>query len=123
MSQIKAKDTKIEVKLRKLLWNCGYRGYRIHSKKIIGNPDIFFPNQKYAIFIDGCFWHRCPKCYIKPKTNSFFWKNKIQSNVERDKKVNKELKKSGIQVLRIWEHEMKQTPEKCLEKIITNINK
>lgn len=121
MSQIKGKDTKAEVKLRKQLWDLGLRGYRLHGRKITGNPDIYFPTQKLAIFIDGCFWHRCPKCYIKPKTNSSFWKNKIQSNVDRDKRVDKEIRRNGIRSLRIWEHEMKKAPEACIIKVVNHL--
>lgn len=122
MSQIKAKDTKAEVILRSLLWKKGFRGYRIHARKITGNPDIYFPGNKLAVFIDGCFWHKCPKCFVKPKNNSHFWENKIQSNVARDKKVNNKLRKEGIKVLRFWEHEMEKRPASCLYKVISNLH-
>ena len=79
-------------------------GFSYQPKGIIGKPD--FANKKYkiAIFIDGCFWHRCPKHYIKPKTNIIFWKDKIRKNVKRDGAITKKLEKEGWKVIRIWEH-------------------
>lgn len=103
MSKIRSKNTKIEVKFRKLLWNNGYRNYRVKNK-IKGKPDMYFPAKKIAVFIDGCFWHKCPKCYVEPKSNRKYWVPKIERNVTRDKKINKELKKQKIKVFRIWEH-------------------
>ena len=116
MSQIKGKNTKPEIRLRKELLSKGLKGYRIH-KNITGKPDIIFPKQKIAIFIDGCFWHRCPVCYKEPKTNSKFWSEKIESNKLRDKKINVQLKKKGWRVLRFWEHEIKKDVSGCADKI------
>lgn len=107
MSRIRSKNTTIEIKFRKLLWNKGYRAYRIKNK-IIGKPDVYFPTKKIAVFIDGCFWHKCPKCYIESKSNKKYWVPKIKRNVERDRKINSELKKQKIKVTRIWEHEIKK---------------
>jgi DNA mismatch endonuclease (patch repair protein) len=115
MSRIRAKDTQPEVILRKALSSAGLKGYRLHYK-LIGKPDIVFPKRRIAIFIDGCFWHRCPKCFIKPGTNKSFWKKKIDSNVKRDKTVNAELKSKGWKVLRIWEHELRK--EKIIKRRI-----
>lgn len=120
MSQIKSKHTKAELALRKALSSRGIRGYRLHSK-IIGKPDIVFTNKKVAIFIDGCFWHKCPRCFIKPQTRKEFWNKKIEGNVQRDKIINVELKKGGWKVLRFWEHEVKKDLEKCIKKIINAI--
>jgi DNA mismatch endonuclease (patch repair protein) len=118
MSQIRGKNTRPEVKLRKLLWSAGIRGYRIHYN-LTGKPDIVFTKKKIAIFIDGCFWHKCPVCFQEPETRKEFWMKKIQSNIERDKKVNERLKSDGWMVIRIWEHEIKKEPEKAVNKIIT----
>lgn len=84
MSQIRGKNTKPEVILRKALWSMGYR-YRIKNK-LPGKPDLIYPSLKVAIFVDGCFWHKCPKHFQPPKTRQIFWENKINANVERDKK-------------------------------------
>ncbi|GAG33124.1 unnamed protein product, partial [marine sediment metagenome] len=91
MSQIRGKNTKPEVKLRKYLFSKGIRGYRLYYK-LLGKPDLVFTKQKIVVFVDGCFWHKCPKCFIQPENNKEFWKKKIKGNVERDKKVNKLLK-------------------------------
>jgi DNA mismatch endonuclease (patch repair protein) len=116
MSRIKGKNTGPEVKLRKLLYFNGIRGYRLHHN-LPGKPDIVFVKKKIAIFIDGCFWHKCPICFQEPETRKEFWMKKIQSNIDRDKKVNKQLKSDGWVVIRIWEHEIKKNPEKYIEII------
>jgi len=86
MSSNKAKDTKPELIFRQALWAQGIRGYRLHWKKVLGRPDISFPQRRVAIFINGCFWHRCPNCKLPlPKSNTVFWKEKFDKNIERDK--------------------------------------
>lgn len=73
MSANKAKNSKPEVQLRKYLWNNGLKGYRLHHKKSPGRPDIAYISKKLAIFVNGCYWHRCPKCnYTLPKNNRIF---------------------------------------------------
>lgn len=121
MSKIRGKNTKPEVKLRKMLWSEGIRGYRIHYK-LPGKPDIVFIKKKIAIFIDGCFWHKCPVCFQEPETKKEFWMKKISSNVERDIKVNLQLQKDGWTVIRFWEHEVRKNPEQILSKIIDLLN-
>lgn len=115
MSRIRSKDTKQEIKLRKALWNKGFR-YRLKSS-LPGKPDIVFPSRKAVIFIDGCFWHMCPKCYVAPKSNKKYWLPKLKKNVERDKKNKKLLRKMGWKVMRVWEHEVKKDMEKTLRKL------
>ena len=116
MSQIGSKSTKIEIAFRKLLWNKGYRNYRLHPKKIFGKPDLFFPKKRLAVFIDGCFWHKCPKCFIGPKSNKKYWNPKIKRNVERGKEISKKLRKDKIKVIRFWEHEVKKDIVRCYNK-------
>jgi len=120
MSKIKSKNTKYEIILRKKLWAEGIRNYRLH-KKLPGTPDITFTNSKLVIFVDGCFWHKCPKCFKKPSTNINFWNKKINSNVERDKKVNRILKENGWKVLRFWEHDIKKDVNRCIRTIKSNL--
>jgi len=120
MSRIKGKNTKPELLLRKLLFRKGVRGYRIHYR-LVGKPDLVFPSKKVVVFIDGCFWHKCPKCFIEPETRKEFWINKIEGNVKRDKEVNKILKKEGWKVLRFWEHEIKTKPDKIVSRIIKEL--
>lgn len=118
MSQIKGRDTSHEIQFRKLLWNNGLRGYRVHKLGIEGKPDIYFPKKRIAIFIDGCFWHKCPNCFVKPKSNMAFWEKKIGQNVQRDRKVNATLKGENIRILRFWEHEIRSDPNKALKSIM-----
>jgi DNA mismatch endonuclease (patch repair protein) len=116
MSRIRAKNTGPEIKLRKLLYAQGIRGYRIHYN-LQGKPDIVFTKKKIAIFIDGCFWHKCPICFQEPETSKEFWMKKIQSNIDRDKKVNEQLKEDGWTVMRFWEHEVRKNPDEIVKKI------
>jgi DNA mismatch endonuclease (patch repair protein) len=78
-----------------------------------------FTRKKIAVFIDGCFWHKCPVCFQEPETRKEFWMKKIRSNIERDEKVDKQLTNDGWTVIRIWEHEIKKEPEKVVKKIIS----
>ncbi|WAC05334.1 MAG: very short patch repair endonuclease [Methanoregula sp.] len=117
MSNIHSKNTLPELQLRKLLWSKGFRGYRIHNKNLPGKPDIIFSSKKVAIFIDGCFWHGCPDCYVKPKSNKKYWLPKIQQNIERDLKNKKSLESMGWFVIRIWEHELKIDAQSVFKKI------
>ncbi|WP_037991797.1 very short patch repair endonuclease [Teredinibacter turnerae] len=115
MSQIRGKNTKPEVILRKALWSMGHR-YRIKNK-LPGKPDLVYPSLKVVIFVDGCFWHKCPKHYQPPKTHQIFWENKINANVERDKKNDMLLTTKGWIIVRIWEHEIKESLYDCTQKI------
>lgn len=100
----RAKDTKPEKVLRKSLWACGLRGYRLHSKDVPGRPDIAFTRRKLAIFVHGCFWHRCPHCKLKlPKNNRAFWIKKFRRNRARDQRKARQLTREGWRVFQIWE--------------------
>jgi len=113
MSKVKSKETKLELCFKKLL-----KGYRFHYQpKIFGKPDFALKKLKIVIFIDSCFWHKCPKHFKKPNSNIFYWKLKINRNVERAKEVNKQLKKDGWKVIRFWEHDILKIPAKCVNKI------
>lgn len=116
MSSIRGKNTKPELVIRKILWKNGCR-YRIHDKKIVGKPDIVFKEKKLVVFIDGCFWHACPSCYVEPKTNITFWKNKIKQNKIRRKLVKIEIKKIKWNILEFWEHEIKENPFRIYQTI------
>ena len=116
MSKVKGKNTRLEVLVRKLMWQRGFR-YKI-GHGLIGKPDMVFPSCNVAVFIDGCFWHSCPKHYQIPQTNRKFWRTKIAKNKKRDNKINIQLKKEGWKIIRIWEHDIKKDPEKTVNKII-----
>ena len=116
MSSIRAKDTKPEMIIRKILWAKGKR-YRLHDRSVFGTPDICSKSGKVAVFIDGCFWHGCARCYQQPKTNAKFWKKKILDNKSRRKLVITRLREEGWKTMEIWEHEIKSRPHVAANKI------
>jgi DNA mismatch endonuclease (patch repair protein) len=120
MAQIKSKNTVPEIIIRKLLYHSGVRGYRVHYS-LPGKPDIVFVRKKIAIFIDGCFWHKCPQCFVEPETRKEFWLKKINSNVNRDKRVSHQLKSKGWTVKRIWEHQIYDNPDGILADILETL--
>ena len=122
MSRIKGKNTQPEIKLRKALFKNGCRGFRV-SSKITGKPDIVFTKKKIVVFIDGCYWHKCTKCFIKPKTKTKWWMKKINRNVTHDNEVDTQLKSYGWKVLRFWEHDINKSIDKVLNKMITQLKK
>lgn len=124
MSKIRSKDTKPERILRSYLWKCGIR-YRIHNKTIVGNPDIVIKKYKIAIFVDGEFWHGFNWNQKKEriKSNREYWIKKIEGNISRDTRNNRQLKEEGWQVFRFWEKEILTNLTKCAELIISEINK
>jgi DNA mismatch endonuclease (patch repair protein) len=110
MQAVKSKGTKLEKRLFALLAGMGIRGWKKNVGNIAGKPDVAFPDQKIAIFVDGCFWHGCPYCRRKlPKTNRKYWKRKIEHNVELAKSYNEQLMGEGWSVIRIWEHDALDT--------------
>ena len=110
MSQIKGKNTKPEMLVRKFLHAHGFR-YRLHVKDLPGKPDIVLPKYKTVIFIHGCFWHKHENCkyFVVPKTRTEWWMNKINGNVDNDNKAIGLLNNQGWKVITIWECELKPT--------------
>ena len=108
MSLIRAKDTKPEMRVRKLIHSLGYR-YRLHVRELPGRPDLVFQRRRKVIFVHGCFWHQhnCPKGNRLPKTRTVFWSRKLVGNKKRDTVVKRQLRKDGWSVLVIWECETK----------------
>ena len=103
MSAVRSRGNRTtEVALGRLLCSAGLRGYRKHWK-VEGHPDFAWPGLKIAVFVDGCFWHGCPRCNEFPKTNAAFWAAKIETNRRRDRRVNARLRRGGWIVLRIRE--------------------
>ena len=109
MARVKSKNTKPEFFLRKLLWHKGFR-YRLNYKELPGSPDLYIPKYRVAIFVNGCFWHMHENCKYSsiPKSNYEFWKNKLEGNVERDKKNYAQLESMGIKVIVVWGCEIKE---------------
>ncbi|MGA3238633.1 MAG: very short patch repair endonuclease [Bryobacteraceae bacterium] len=94
-------NTTTELPLSKLLWEAGMRGYRKHWP-VAGRPDFAWPGRKVAVFVDGCFWHGCA-CKYLPRTNTEFWRNKIEANKRRDRSVVRSLRRDGWTVIRVKE--------------------
>ena len=108
MSQVKGKNTKPEMLVRKFLHANGFR-YKLHDKSLPGKPDIVLPKYKTIIEVQGCFWHAHKNCkYFKlPQTNIEFWKEKISKNINRDKENHKKIETLGWNLIVIWECELK----------------
>lgn len=118
MSANVPKDTKPELLLRKSLREIGVSGYRLHWKKASGRPDIAYPGRKIAVFVNGCFWHRCPHCNLPiPKSNTEFWLKKFKRNKERDAEKIHNLEEDGWKVIVLWECEIKKDASSCAKRI------
>ena len=123
MSQIRSKDTKPEMIVRKFLHANGFR-YRLHAKNLPGKPDIVLPKYKTLIFVHGCFWHGHKDCkyFVTPKTNTDFWLNKINGNKSHDVLVIKALKKEEWNVIVVWECEVRKgNIDKSLSALVNTI--
>ncbi|RMB07975.1 very short patch repair endonuclease [Eilatimonas milleporae] len=119
MGRIKAKDTKPEMTVRRLVHGLGYR-YRLHRRDLPGNPDLVFTSRRKVIFVHGCFWHRHPDKDCKlarlPKTRLDFWLPKLEANRERDIKKQKQLRDLGWRFMIIWECQLNN-----LDDLLINI--
>lgn len=125
MAKVKNKNTKPELLVRSLLHRMGYR-FRIHRKDIPGKPDITLPKYKAVIFVHGCFWHGhegCPNAK-RPQSNLEFWDEKLNENIDRDKKTICELERMGWRVLVIWTCEINDvdTLSQRIENFMKNQN-
>ena len=118
MSRIRGKNTGIELVVRKRLWALGFRGYRTHSPKVLGSPDITFRKKKVTIFLDGDFWHGYNLTRLGKKVPKKYWLPKIRRNMLRDKASARKLRKAGWKVLRFWEHDIKKKPKIILKRIM-----
>lgn len=117
MTNIRSTNTRIEKDVTKALWNLGYR-FRKNVKTLPGKPDIAIQKYKIVIFLDSCFWHKCPEHFKKTKSNLEYWEPKIKRNIERDAEINQYYKDNYWHILRIWEHEIKKTNfQNTIEKI------
>lgn len=126
MAKVHSANTTPEIYVRKLLHGMGYR-FRIHVQNLPGKPDIVLPKYKSVIFVNGCFWHGCPRCkhaQIRPNSNSDYWNKKLDRNIERDKENINKLHELGWNVLVIWECETKRkNRDYLIEKICTFLGK
>jgi DNA mismatch endonuclease (patch repair protein) len=103
MARVRSRDNaSTEIRTVELLRATEITGWRRHSR-IFGKPDFIFQKAKIALFVDGCFWHGCPRCKRVPTSSEAFWRAKIQRNIQRDKKVSRQLRKEGWKVIRVRE--------------------
>lgn len=113
MRAVKGKGTKLERRVFAMLAGMSLKGWRKNADYIIGKPDIIFPHEQVAIFVDGCFWHGCPHCQRKlPQTNREYWQQKINRNIELAEQNNQKLANDGWRVIRVWEHELNSSSER-----------
>ncbi len=111
MATIRSKGNKAtELRVVAMFRTHGISGWR-RGSTLPGRPDFVLRAVRLAVFVDGCFWHGCPKHGTKPRTNAAFWRRKIATNKARDRRVNRELRGMGWRVLRIWEHELARKNE------------
>ena len=125
MSNIRSKNTKPEILVRKYLFSQGIR-FRVNVKKLPGTPDIVLRRYRTVIFVNGCFWHGHEGCkyYVLPKTNTEFWKEKIERNKERDLKERMQLRNMGWHVILLWECQLKsKVREQNLKGLVYTLNK
>jgi len=117
MSKVRSRGNKAtEIALAILFRRNRITGWRRHQN-VFGKPDFLFRRNRLALFVDGCFWHGCPRCYRRPKSNRKFWDAKIARNRERDRHVSRELRRLGWRVIRIWEHELARRGDACVRRI------
>jgi len=123
MARIRAKNTKPEFLVRRIVHALGYR-FRLHRRDLPGTPDLVFPRLKKIIFVHGCFWHQHAGCQFayKPKSNSTFWRKKFSENIARDERAICELQELGWNVLVVWECRTRE-PATLLRKLRTFLQK
>ena len=121
MSRIRGKDTGPERTLRSMLHREGFR-YRLHAAGIPGRPDLVFPTRRLVVFVDGCFWHACPRHFSMPATNRRFWERKIARNVARRSEVMTELRTAGWRVHTVWECRLREKPRLELRRIVRKLS-
>ena len=122
MKANKRKDTKPELIVRRALREAGFPGYRLQWK-VPGRPDICYPGRKVAIFVNGCFWHRCPHCNLPlPEHNRAFWQEKFERNVERDRRDTEALEAMGWTVITVWECEVKRNLDGTIDRIVSALD-
>ena len=109
MAKVRSKGNRsTELKAVSTLKASGIEGWVQHPSGVLGRPDIYFPEERLAVFVDGCFWHACPRCGRIPKTHVEFWSTKIAGNKRRDRSFTRTLRKNGYHVMRVWEHGLRE---------------
>lgn len=116
MSRIRGRDTRPEQLLRSALWAAGLR-YRLQVQTPGGRADLAFPGARVVVLVDGCFWHGCPRHYVRPRSREEFWAGKLAQNVGRDRRQTLELEAQGWRVVRLWEHQIFEDLEAAVQRV------
>lgn len=112
----------LEIRFRRELWRQGVRGYRLKSR-LPGRPDLVFSRLRLAVFVHGCFWHRCATCDLPwPKANAEFWREKLLGNMARDRAAEEGLREAGWTPFIVWEHALRRDLEECATRLRTAVS-
>lgn len=118
MSAIRSRGNKsTEKAIRFRMIRAGVRSWKLSPADLPGRPDFVFDAERLVVFLDGCYWHGCPKCYRAPTSNTGYWSEKLRRNKTRDRNVSRTLRQQGWRVVRFWEHEIEAAPAKIVSKI------
>lgn len=118
MAAIRSKGNKTtELRLRQSLVGSGIRKWHMHDRTLPGSPDFVFKESRLAVFVDGCFWHACPRCYRLPSSSQHYWESKARNNAARDRISRAKLRDMGWLSVRFWEHDLKDLSK--VRRIIT----
>ena len=122
MSRVKGRGNRsTEMRMARLFRQHGIKGWRRHLD-LPGSPDFAFRDLRIVVFVDGCFWHGCPRCYREPKNNARFWRQKIHDNMKRDRRADRALRRRGWSVIHVWECALRKRPEAVMSRIVRHLN-
>ena len=122
MKSVRGKGNRTtEAPFRAALVGAGIAGWHLNVRQLAGTPDLYFPKERLAVFIDGCFWHGCRRCGHVPNKNRRFWQAKIDRNRERDRRNTAKLRNQGVSVLRFWEHDVADSPKACVDRTLRRL--
>jgi DNA mismatch endonuclease, patch repair protein len=119
MASIRGRGTSIEVRFERLVRKTRF-SFTMHPGWL-GSPDLGFPNRGVVVFLDSCFWHKCPVHFRPPKSRIGYWEAKIARNVARDEEIRADYREQGWSVIQFWEHSLRENPESCLQALILEL--
>lgn len=123
MRAVKGADTSLERLFTRALRSAKAKGWRLQQRTVSGVPDFVFRIERVAVFVDGCFWHRCPRCSTIPKSNRAYWHRKLDRNERRDKRIRRKLRAEGWSIFRIWEHRLRSNPSFQVHRVLRAVLK
>lgn len=123
MAAVSSRRTDIEQRLAAEMWRIGLRGWRRERRTENARPDFVFVTPRVVVFVDGCFWHGCPRCAKRPATNLGYWTPKIKRNCDRDQEQTRDLQAAGWGVLRFWGHEIDHDIGACARRVLAAVHR